>query len=53
MISPEDYISLQAKEHIRKESKPVLRTEKEYPLVFPEFDLKDGIIRDILESKTK
>ena len=55
MISPKDYIKLYRKENPPKINKPNQNAifEDDKPLVLPEFNLKDGMIRDLLESKSK
>ncbi len=46
-------MSLWRKENPPKPNKPNPLTIFDKPLVLPEFNLKDGLTRDIIESKSK
>lgn len=53
-MRPEEYLELVEKEKDRSRRKASSGTVfKEAPLILPEFDLKKGMMRDILERATK
>ena len=46
-----EYIDMYKQLHTVKEPKQTINFADDKPLVLPEFDLKQGTMRDILESK--
>lgn len=53
MLKPSEYLKLYRKENLPKEIKTNQLSifEDDKPLVLPEFTLKDGMVKDLLESK--
>lgn len=54
MLSPSEYLKLYRKENPRKPQKNEQLSifEEDKPLVLPEFGLREGLTKDLIESKS-